>query len=350
MNILQEKRFSNNRNKFITSIFILVLMSLMFAGCSNNKTKTVNGLYFDTFISISVYDNTDVEVLNKALEKCKQYELIFSRTNNDSELYAINNRFNNISDTEGYKAVISEDMYRCMEQCLYYADKTYGAYNPTLGTVIDLWDYHSDNPEIPSEADIKEALKSTSPNSIKLTQSTDEKDEYYIEIADNKVKIDLGGAAKGYIANELVSFLKECNCKEAIIALGGNIYCIGNKNGNKYSVGIQKPFASKGEIIKNLKVADTSVVSSGIYERYFEKNGNIYHHIIDGTNGFPVNNDLQSVTVISDDSLKADILSTAFLCMGSEGIAKYVEKDSSVGVIIIDKNNIITEIGTLVNE
>lgn len=350
MKFLQERRLKNSCNfmpdnrTFLATVFAVACIFL--TGCGQTKVeKTVSGIYFDTYISITTYDNTSEEVLREALSECERYELIFSKTNSDSELFRLNNRDNNISESNlYYETYISEDMFNCLKQCIHFSEVTDNKYNPALGTVIKLWDYHAQNPTVPDEDVINEAIKHADINSVRLSDEGTKEQPYSIQIDDDALQLDLGGAAKGYIANRLVDFLKDKGTTNALIALGGNVYCIGDKFGNPFNVGIQKPFSSKGEIITSVKASDVSVVTSGIYERYFEQDGTIYHHIIDSFTGYPVQNDLVSVTVICQDSLKADILSTALLCMGSEAAADYAKKDDSIQVILVTDENEIIEV------
>lgn len=324
---------------------LFLLFSTLLCGC--NEPKTVNGIYFDTFISITAYDNTSQEVLDNCINMCSDYELVFSKTNPSSELYAINSRDNsiNISSTPGeFCAIISEDLYSLIEYSLSLANNTNLAFNPALGQVISLWDYKSENPVIPSDYTVKESLLHTNINSIHL-----DKDTKTITITDPALQIDLGGIAKGYVSDKLKNYLIESGTKNAIISLAGNIYCIGDKYGQKYNVGIQKPFSDKKESLLTLSVYDTSVVTSGVYERYFKSNGIIYHHIIDPHSGYPSTSDLISVTIICNNSTQADALSTAILVMGKEKGIEYLDSLENVSAILIDSSNNIIKVGDFFN-
>lgn len=334
-----------SRVKRLTS-FILICTICLTCGCTRlsfQKTVTpgnsVSGLYFDTAISITAYDDTSLEVLKDTLGRCEDYELIFSRTNENSELYAINHRTGGVIEGDKYTVEVSEDMYNVLNIALKYSKETELAFNPTLGSVIKLWDYHSDNPVVPSEVEIEKALKFTNPYVMDISgELFEETNEHYLSLPMDETIIDLGAIAKGYIADELKDYLQDKGCREAVITLGGNVYCIGCKGGAGYTVGIQKPFDSKGATQMTVNISDSSVVTSGIYERYFETDGKIYHHIIDGSTGYPVDNELASVTVICSDSMKADVLSTALLCMGSEKGLEYAKRDPSIHVIMITRD------------
>lgn len=129
--------------------------------------------------------------------------------------------------------------------------------------------------------------------------------------------LDLGAIAKGYIADRIKDYLLEQGVKSATINLGGNVLCVGEKpEGTPFKIGIQKPFSDRSETIAVMNISDKSVVSSGIYERYFEKDGKIYHHILNPATGYPYDNHLVSVTIISDKSVDGDGLSTSCFALG----------------------------------
>ncbi len=327
-------------------------------GCGKNgPSAAASGMYFDTFVTITGYDDTDTAVFEEAIDECAKYELIFSKTNTESELYKINDRQNCLSDDEIEKLIqskdyqqgiymtyISEDMYNVIYNALEYTKGTNNAYNVAIGAVTDLWDYHSESPTVPNDDVIKDMLSHTDIETVRL-YSFDTEGKYAISIDDTELKLDLGGIAKGYIANKIRDFLIEKGCGEAVIALGGNIYCLGDKAGAGYKVGVQRPFANRGESSLSIQASNTSVVTSGIYERHFEVDGHMYHHIISSVTGYPVDNSIYGVTVICEDSLRADVLSTALLCMGEEAALQYIEQQSDIKVIINLQDGSIMEKG-----
>ena len=157
-----------------------------------------------------------------------------------------------------------------------------------------------------------------------------------ITLKDPKAGIDLGAIAKGYIADQVKTYLKRQGVKHAIINLGGNVDVIGTKpDGSKYNIGIQKPFDESGEAITSVKLKDQTVVTSGIYERYFKKNGKLYHHILDPRTGYPCENNLYSVSIITDSSTKADALSTTCFLLGYKKGMKLIEQMDGVDAIFI---------------
>ena len=296
----------------------------------------VSGLYFDTYVDIKVYDDTTEEVLRSVLSECDRYEHIFSRTLEQSELYAINHRENDLNEDDAYTASISEDMYNVLVYALRLSEESNRSFNPALGAVTELWDFRGGSDYVPEKDIVDEALTHTNIDDVEVfTREEDGKLGYYIKIHDDKLKLDLGGIAKGYIGNCLRDKMIENGCKRAIISLGGNVVCIGDKNGQEYTIGVQKPFEKEGVREFGLSVSDTCVVTSGTYERYFEKDGKVYHHILDPKTGYPVLNGVLSVTVVCPDSMKADALSTALLSMGEDAARTYVNGQSDVYAVFL---------------
>ena len=162
----------------------------------------------------------------------------------------------------------------------------------------------------------------------------DETKEVFLK--DKNMMLDLGSIAKGYVADEVVSMLKEENVKEAIIDLGGNIYALGLKNGEKnWRIGIQNPFDNRGKVVGVVEVSNKSVVTSGIYERFIEKDGVRYHHILNPKSGYPYETTIAGVSIVSDKSVDADALSTLVFTKGVEEGLKFVESIENVDAIFV---------------
>ena len=150
--------------------------------------------------------------------------------------------------------------------------------------------------------------------------------------------LDLGGIAKGYAGDAVAAELRKNGIKHAIADLGGNLFVIGGKpDGTDWNVGIQTPFKPRGEYFGILCVSDKAVVTSGIYERYFEENGKTYHHIMDTKTGYPIDNELFSVTVVNDSSMAADALAKAFTMGLTDGM-KFIESTKGAEAIFVTKD------------
>jgi thiamine biosynthesis lipoprotein len=154
------------------------------------------------------------------------------------------------------------------------------------------------------------------------------------------MKLDAGGIAKGYAADEIVRILKEERVRRALIDLGGNIYAFGERGGTSpqntpWRIGIRDPFQVLSEPVIRIEVTNQSVVTSGVYERYFERDGVRYHHILDPCTGYPVRNNLMSVTIITGSSTTADALSTSLFLLGVEEGLRFVESMPDIEAVFI---------------
>lgn len=286
---------------------LALCLLLLLSGCGKKEAQMASrdGTYFDTAISIGVYSKESKKVLDGCFTICEDLEDTFSRTKKDSELYKVNHR-------QSSQVEISDDLAKVIKEGIRFYEITDGKFDITVEPLLELWDFKSEKKAIPRQDEIDRALREVDGSSIHLSGNT-------LSFDNKDTKIDLGALAKGYAADRLKEYLNMHDVKNAMINLGGNVLAVGTKpDGSLWNVGIQKPFAPSGEVADILKVKDHSVVSSGIYERYFKKNGKIYHHILDPDTGYPVDTDYSQVTIVSKSSLLGDALSTACMLMGAE--------------------------------
>lgn len=301
----------------------------------SNTQSVAEGFYFDTYIKITIYNNSSDKLCREALEICSKYETICSRTNPESELYKLNHRLTSALDGDydypHYQ--ISDELYDMIKIGLYYSEVSGDCFNIAIAPVSEQWDFKKSDPSIPDSSSISDALQYTNSSDIILN------DDGTISFKSENNMIDLGGMAKGYIADKIKDHLTNNGVDSAIISLGGNILCIGDKSGTPFTIGIQKPFEPSGTYITTVTATDSSVVTSGIYERYFKKDDIIYHHIIDSKTGYPINNDIYGITVKTKKSIDGDCLSTWLFSLGTEKALEYADKNPDIEIIIIDKNN-----------
>lgn len=287
-------------------IFSLTICACVFlislCSCKQNVYPlSTTQFMMDTVITVTIYDG-DSDALNGAVKLCQRYEQLFSKTVENSDIARINM-------SNGAPVVVSVETAELLEIALDISRKSGGAFDPTVYPLTELWDV-TGSATVPAEEDIRKALEAVDYNNISVNDTT--------VTAENGAQLDLGGIAKGYIADKVKEYLKSRGVTSAVINLGGNTLLIGNKNKNAFSVGIQKPFGAGGELSAIIMLQDKTAVTSGVYQRYFESNGKLYHHIIDTKTGYPTDNGLYSVTVITDSSALADGLSTACLSLGVE--------------------------------
>lgn len=305
---------------------LLFSFSLCMTGCLGLERKepiTKTGFYFNTAVTITVYSEKDAQLLPEAFSLCQHYEKLLSRTIEGSDIW-------NINLSEEKSVSVSEETIELLNAALFYASLSQGRIDPTVAPLMDLWNFTSGEPgPVPASSDIEVLLPHVDYKNIIIEENT-------VTLKDSKTQLDLGFLAKGYIADKVRDFLLENGVENAIIDLGGNLVVMGSKpDGSIYKLGIQKPFAPTGEMIYSLSVTDTSLVTSGTYERFFEENGRNYHHILNTSTGYPIENDLLSVSILTDSSLEADALSTTCFVLGLEEGMELIESLPDVEAVFI---------------
>lgn len=294
---------------------------------------SLNDFYFDTIVSIRFETAEDGEELVKDCRSmCSQMEHTFSRTDESSELYQVNHR-------EDSRVEVSEQLAMLVQTGLDYYRISDGRFDITIAPLSDLWDFKSENPVIPQEAKIQSALRKIDGSKVHVEREEDEAGQtlWYLEFDSPDTMIDLGALVKGYAADHLAGYLEEHGVSSGLINLGGNVYAIGAKpDKTAWKIGIQKPFDA--DIIDTVEVQDKSVVTSGVYERCFEKDGVLYHHILDPGTGYPVQNDLWSVSILSDSSLTGDALSTVCMLLGQKEAMELIRRTDGVSAIFVDSD------------
>lgn len=310
----------------ICMMFVFLTMCTL-TGCQKNTDPvTVTGFKLNTYVAISAYDSTDKALLQECLDLADHYEDMFSRTKETSLLSQINRQ---------ELHVIPEELAELIQYGIDYATLSNGSFDLTIGSVSSLWDFTSDDPQVPDQQEIASALSAVSYKNIELTPLNDGTGNYNISMPQGTM-IDLGAIAKGYIADKMKEFLLSNNVKSAVINLGGNVLCVGNKPGNSaFHIGVKKPFTESGEVLATIKDTDKSIVSSGTYERCFTKDGQFYHHILTPATGYPYDNGLTSVTIISDASVTGDCLSTTCFTLGLDDGMKLIESTDGVEAIFV---------------
>lgn len=303
---------------------LLCIVTLLLCGCSMTTKEPLSktGFYFDTVITITLYDSKDEELLNTCFEYCKDFENLVSRTIKTSEISKINH-------ANGQPVKVSDTTIELLKKGIEFGELTDDAFDITIAPLMELWDIKNNPGKVPSESDITEALSHVNYRNIVIEGNT-------VTLTDPEAAIDLGGIAKGYMADRLKEYLLNEGVTSAIINLGGNVLTVGKKpDGTPFNIGIQKPFDKQNETITSVQIKDSSVVTSGSYERYFKVNDTIYHHIINTETGYPCDNGLLSVTILSEESIDGDALSTACFALGLDEGRKLIESLEGVDAIFV---------------
>lgn len=326
---------------YITSLaFIIgIVTSLLLTSCKQHQEEmkpiSSNGFLLDTYITITLYDSQDQSILDGAFQLCEQYENQLSRTKESSEIF----QFNQMKEPK--TMTISQTTAELLERALFYCSRSNGSFDITIAPVSSLWDFKSEDKKLPNSKELLTNLAYINYKNLQLNGTT-------LHSNNPNTQIDLGAIAKGFIADKIKEYLLEHGVKSAIINLGGNVLCIGNKpDGSPFYIGIQKPFEDEDETIQVVKINDMSVVTSGVYERYFKLNDNIYHHILNPKTGYPYDNHLLSVTILSDKSVDGDGLSTSCFSLGlTEGMKLIESLDNTYAIFITDDGQIHYTKGT----
>lgn len=298
------------------------------AGTGANTDTSISDTAFklNTVVTVTLYDSDDEELLSEVMELCDKYENIFSRTLPSSELYQLNH--GQLPQEDGFFC-ISPEMTELISTALSYCEKSDGAFDITIGPVSSLWDFTSGEKIVPSDEEISAALSLVNYKNVVLKDNR-------IQFLQDGMQLDLGAIAKGYIADKMKALLLERGVKSAVINLGGNVLCVGEKpDHSAFEIGIQKPFAKRSETVSTIQVRDKSIVSSGIYERSFEKDGKLYHHLLNPKTGYPYDNSLVSVTILSDESVDGDGLSTTCFSLGLEEGMNLIEQTPDTEAVFI---------------
>ena len=321
----------------------LILCPAVLSGCSAQTKSEENtaadsqepisatAIKLNTAVTVTIYDSNDKNLLTECMNLCDKYEKIFSHTASDSELYQLNHReLAPVERTENTYQV-SDDLAELVSEGLDYSELSKEAFDIAIEPLTSLWDFTAKDPQVPEDSLIQAALPKCDYHNISV-----DKDKNEITLKTDDTAIELGAIAKGYIADRLKDYLVSQNVKSAIINLGGNVLCIGEKTDNSaFKIGIQKPFADRSETIAVMDIKDKSVVSSGIYERCFEQNGTLYHHLLNPETGYPYDNGLIAVTIISDKSVDGDALSTTCFALGLEDGMKLAESLDDVQAFFV---------------
>lgn len=331
----QRRHFCFCRPSLILASFMVFLLF----GCSSQQQRQVSrsNFFFDTVITITLYGTQDEKPIQDCFALAQKYEKLFSSTVKGSDVWSVNH-------SGGKPVVVDPETISLLQTGIKYGKLSGGRLDITIGKLSELWNFSeiaesSDNDDnetnasaIPSEAKINALLPHIDYQNIRIEHNT-------VCLKDPQAAIDLGGIAKGYIADRMKELLRKSGVTSGIINLGGNVLTIGEKpDGSDYRVGVQKPFGDSGEVLGTLRVKDKSVVTSGIYERYFRVKGKLYHHLLDVKSGYPYNNGLSEVTIISSDSVDGDALSTACFALGlQEGMA-LIKSLPEVEAVFVDED------------
>ncbi|MFA9375238.1 MAG: FAD:protein FMN transferase [Lachnotalea sp.] len=279
-----------------------------------------------TKISLYVKGEVAERLVNEACDMLIHYEEVFSANSDNSQL-AILKKTASSAPQE-----VDEQLFELIKIGKKHSlcENTY--LNIAIGPLIKLWRIGFEEAKVPEKKDIRNVLELLKPEHIHLD---DEKKTVYL--AKKGMEIDLGAIAKGFFSDKIMEFFLENGVVSAMIDIGGNVLVFGESPSQSvdWNIGIQNPFLARGNAVALVKVRNQSVVTSGIYERVFEKAGSKYHHIFDSKTGYPMESTIASLTIIADKSLDCDIYTTKLFGLDTASIIHKVNNMNGMGAIVI---------------
>ena len=334
----------------ITLLLLLMPVMLLCQGCSNNRQAAVNFYAMDTIMQITCYGKDADAAVEAAQAEIVRLDELLSIGNENSEVSRIN---------QNSGGLLSDDVAALADYALMLNRLTNGAYDMTILPVMELWGFTTGEYAVPDEDELSKMLALCGSDLFtynEVSYNTDSEEignkKYQLELS-NGQGIDFGGLAKGYASDRLVQIFDGYDLKSAYFSLGGNVYCYHKKtDGSEWNIAIENPMKNftyhdgngvggnaMGKITQSfeylgaVRVHDEAVVTSGGYERYFERDGKRYHHIINPATGYPAESGLISVTVVSCDGTLADGLSTACYVLGLDDSIALWQKYGSGGTV-----------------
>ena len=327
--------------KRVLSVILGILCVVVVAGCilhylndegEGSTTSATKQIYaMDTVMSITAYGKNAEEAVEAASAEILRLDALLSTGEETSEVSLLN-------AAGTYE--VSEDTAAIIEEACGIYEVTGGLFDITIYPVMQLWGFPTEEYHVPSDDELEEALALVDGSLVTVEDG--------VAAVGTGQQIDLGGIAKGYTSNRIMEIFEEYGIKSGMVSLGGNVQTLGSKtDGSPWKIGIQNPDTeSSDSILLILEIEDLAVITSGGYERYFEEDGETYIHIIDPRTGYPADTGLESVSIVSENGMLADALSTSLFIMGlDEAVEFWREYGEDFEMVIVDDayNVYITE-------
>lgn len=322
------------------SLLVCILLVGVFTGCTQQSRQNVSEaagegnpisrelFAMDTYMTLTAYGKYAEQALDAAEQEIERLEALFSSEKEGSEIFLVNHN---------RTVVLSEDTAKLLKRSLEISNSTDGLFDITIYPLMAEWGFTTKEYRVPDDKKIVELL--TNIDTSKITYDERKK---LLSLPEG-VQMDFGGIAKGYTSQKIMEIFKENGVSSGLVSLGGNVQIHGKKpDGSSFRVAIQNPNKT-GEYIGIVETFDKAIITSGGYERYFEENGETFHHILDPRTGYPAKTEIASVSIVSSDGILADGLSTALFIMGKEGAISYWRKHSEeFDAVIVEENGNIT--------
>ena len=300
---------------------MIIISAVFFSSCSTAEPSTASFQSMDTVMTLKVYGG-DTDTCSRLQNRIEKLDSLLDATDENSEIYQLN--------TNG-SATVSDDTAALLRRSLQLCESLDPAFDVTVYPAVQAWGFTSGDYRVPDDRELKGLAEKIDDRAVQSDGNT-----YTLP---EDVTIDLGAAAKGYAADECNAILKESSATAAVLNLGGTVKLYGQKpDGSRFSVGIADPDTPAG-YFGTLSCAEGVAATSGGYDRYFERDGRRYIHILDPQTAAPVDNGILSVTILSDNGTAADALSTALFVMGLDQATAYYRAHPDFDFIILTDNH-----------
>ncbi|WP_456288992.1 FAD:protein FMN transferase [Paenibacillus sp. AK002] len=324
--------------KFLSCSSLLIMLTLLMTGAigcttkADQKTAASNEpaaeryFIFDTIVSLRVYDE------RMTPRHFDEVRALLERIDQRMNRQLAGSEIDQVNQAAGKSEVsVSEETFNVVQTAIDYAAASGGHFEPTVGPLVDLWGIGGEHPAVPKEDELAAAMQRMNYKDVILNPASNA-----IRLKKEGMSLDLGAIAKGYAADVIADYLQQQDFRSAIIDLGGNILAMGSKpDGSPWNIGIQDPEKDRGQSLGTLQAVNKTIVTSGVYERFFEAEGTVYHHILSPFTGYPVDNDLLSVTIVTDTSMDADAMSTSVFSLGLTEGRQFVESRDDADAIFV---------------
>lgn len=288
-----------------------------------------NGQKFlmDTFVKQTTYDKSE-----DAEQKLEQVFDMLTEFEKKVSMHIPSSEISKINAGAGVSVIkVSPEVYDLVKRSRELSIKSKGKFDITIGPLVKAWGITTESPRVPDEEEIQKLVKRVGASKITLHDKN-----VTLYLSDPYMEIDLGGVAKGYACDLVRKKYKELGLSDGMLSLGGNIYSFGRKaDGTAYTIGLRDPYGAAESVYGTIAAPDKVIATTGGYERYFEQDGKKYIHVLDPKTGYPVESDLAAVTVISEDGLLADYLSTTLFAAGKQALLENIENEK-FDVIAVD--------------
>ena len=280
----------------------------------------------DTVVTQTVYGTDSKKIMDEAIDLMEDIEKTYSA-------YLDGSITSEINKNAGISPVsVDPEELTVIKRCVEFSEQSEGLFDLTIAPLVKLWNITGDEPHIPSEEEIAAVLPLIDYRNVVVDE-----DNGTVYLSHPEMQLDFGATVKGYTVQKVLELYRQSGITGGILSLGGNVAAFGEKpDGSPFRIGIRDPHGTAADYFAVLELSEEIIATSGAYERYFEEDGKIYHHILNPQTGYPCDSDLLSVTVVSEDGLLCDYLSTLFYMLGKEAVIDHLD-ENSYSLIAVDQ-------------